>query len=335
MTDTRLPGPHAPRRPFAPIALLALWCLAATSSLLAAERGPEVPDRAAEEVAPGVYVIHGPTEYPTPENQGFMNNPAFLVRDAGVIVVDPGSSVQTGEMVLRQIRKVTDKPLIAVLNTHVHGDHWLGNHAMRAEAPEVPIYGHPQMPRLISEGAGTEWIQRMLQATNRATAGTEIYGPDHALRGGETLDLGGLTIQTYADGKVHSTTDLMFHIPELGVLFLGDNACNQRIVRMDDGSFRGSVAALDAIRASEAASASVLVPGHGPTGGWEIVDDYRAYLGGLYETVEALYEEGLSDFDMKPQVEERLARFSDWSGFADELGKHISLAYLEVEANAF
>jgi glyoxylase-like metal-dependent hydrolase (beta-lactamase superfamily II) len=322
-------------RPLALLALLVSGLAAWGTSAVAAERGPEVPDHPAREVAPGVYVIHGPLEYPTPENQGFMNNPAFLVREEGVIVVDPGSSVQTGEMVLRQIRKVTDKPLIAVLNTHVHGDHWLGNHAMRAEAPEVPIYGHPQMPRLISEGAGTEWIQRMLQATARATAGTQVHGPTHALNGGETLSLAGLTIHAYADGKVHSTTDLMFHIPELGVLFLGDNACNQRIVRMDDGSFRGTVAALDAIRASDAASASVLIPGHGPTGGWEIVDDYRAYIGGLYEAVAALYEEGLSDFDMKPRVEERLARFRDWSGFADELGKHISLAYLEVEANAF
>jgi hypothetical protein len=65
-------------------------------------------DYPAEQVAPGLYVIHGPVDYPNPENQGFMNNPAFLVTETGVIVVDPGSSVQTGEMVLRQTRAVTD-----------------------------------------------------------------------------------------------------------------------------------------------------------------------------------------------------------------------------------
>ena len=53
-----------------------------------------------EQVAPGVYVIHGPTELPSPSNQGFMNNPAFVVTDAGVVVIDPGSSVQVGEMLL-------------------------------------------------------------------------------------------------------------------------------------------------------------------------------------------------------------------------------------------
>uniref|UniRef100_UPI0035941BE5 MBL fold metallo-hydrolase n=1 Tax=Thiocapsa sp. TaxID=2024551 RepID=UPI0035941BE5 len=114
-----------------PIALLSCLLLALAFPALA-DRGPDLPDYPTEQVAPGLYVIHGPVDYPTPENQGFMNNPAFLVTETGVIVVDPGSSVQTGEMVLRRIRKVTDKPLLAVLNTHVHGDHWLGNQAMLA-----------------------------------------------------------------------------------------------------------------------------------------------------------------------------------------------------------
>ena len=49
-------------------------------------RGEWIP----EQVAPGVYVIHGPTELPSPSNQGFMNNPAFIVTDEGVVVIDPG-----------------------------------------------------------------------------------------------------------------------------------------------------------------------------------------------------------------------------------------------------
>jgi glyoxylase-like metal-dependent hydrolase (beta-lactamase superfamily II) len=320
------------RRTSAPAAALLGLALALALPALA-ERGPAVPDYPAEEVAASVYVIHGPTEYPNPQNQGFMNNPAFLVTGEGVIVVDPGSSVQTGEMVLRQIRKVTDKPLIAILNTHVHGDHWLGNQAMLAEAPQVPIYGHPKMLALIEQGAGESWVQLMLSATEGATAGTVAMGPTRALEGGETLSIGGVTFRTHYYGTVHSSSDLMFEIPELGVLFLGDNACNGRIVRMDDGSFQGSIAALDGVK--EAVEAKVLIPGHGRTGGWEVVEDYRAYLAGLYEGVAALFEEGVSDFEMKPTIEEQLARFKDWPGFEDELGKHISLAYLEVEAQAF
>ena len=320
------------RRVLRPAGLL-LCLLLIAASTAHAERGPDIPDSPAEEVAPGVYFLYGDLGYPSPQNDGFMSNASFIVTDDGVIVVDTGSSVQIGEMILRQIRKVTDKPLLAVLNTHVHGDHWLGNQAMLAEAPDVPIYAHPNMHRLVAEGAGERWLETMMQATDGAVAGTEPMGPTHTLDDGEILIVGGLTIKAHHYPKVHSTSDLMFEIPERGVLFLADNANNRRIVRMDDGSFRGSLDALDDIR--ERVDATVLIPGHGRPGGWEIVEAYRGYLDGLYTGVADLYDEGMSDFEMKPRLIEQLKRYQDWSGFEDELGKHISLVYLEVEAEAF
>lgn len=306
----------------------------ASPAVVASERGPALPDYPAEKIGSGVFVIHGPTQYPTPENQGFMNNPAFIVTEAGVIVVDPGASVQSGEMVLRQIRQVTDAPLIAVLNTHVHGDHWLGNQAMRAEAPEVPIYGHPKMIAAIEAGAGAQWIDLMMRATDGATQGTEVVIPNKSVDAGDVLEIGGLSFLVYHYGQQHTHSDLMIAVPEHGLLFLGDNANNGRIVRMDDGSFTGLINGLEQIKTA-AAGADVLIPGHGQTGGWEIVDENLSYLNTLYDGVAELYDENLSDFEMKPVIAERLSTFEDWAGFDDELGKHISLAYLEVEANAF
>ncbi len=91
------------------------------------------------------------------------------------------------------------------------------------------------------------------------------------------------------------------------------------------------------LRATEGATAGteVVAPDHGKTGGWEIVDQNLDYLRTLHGGVAELYDAGISDFEMKPVIEERLGAFSDWAGFDSELGKHISLAYLEVEADAF
>ena len=107
----------------------------------------------AEQVSNHVWVIHGPLELPNEKNEGFMNNPAFIVTDGGVVVVDPGSSVHTGNMLLREIRKVTDKPVIAVFDTHVHGDHWLGNDAIKRAFPEADIYAHDKTISMIEAGA--------------------------------------------------------------------------------------------------------------------------------------------------------------------------------------
>ena len=313
-----------------PLLLLATPFAAARAD---AERGPALPDYPADKVAANTWVIHGPVGYPSPENQGFMNNPAFVVTPAGVVVVDPGSSVQTGEMVLRQIRKVTDQPVAAVLNTHVHGDHWLGNHAFRNADPEVPIYAHPKMLEEVKKGAGEEWVGRMLRATEGATRGTEVRGPNLAVGNGDEVTIGGVTFRFHSEGQVHTWTDLMIEVEQEDVLFLADNANNQRIVRMDDGSFKGSIAFLEKMRAEN--KRTILIPGHGLTGDWGIVDDYIAYLKGVRGKVAELFEEGMSDFEMKDAVADSMPRFHDWPGYLDTLGKHISLAYLEIEAEAF
>ncbi|MEK7304327.1 MAG: MBL fold metallo-hydrolase, partial [Pseudomonadota bacterium] len=92
-----------------------------------------------------VYVIHGPNEIPNKANQGFMNNPGFVLTRKGVVVIDPGSSVQVGDMLLKKIASVTKDPIIAVFNTHIHGDHWLGNDAIHRAYPKAVIYAHPKM----------------------------------------------------------------------------------------------------------------------------------------------------------------------------------------------
>ncbi len=310
----------------------ALAALLFCSTAIAAERGPAVPDYAAEQVAPRTYVIHGPVGYPTAENQGFMNNPAFVLTAAGVVVIDPGSSVQTGEMVLRQIRRLTDQRIVAVLNTHVHGDHWLGNQAFREADPAVAIYGHPNMIAGIAAGVGDSWVANMEQLTAGATRGTRVVGPNTAVKDGDQVEVAGITFRFRHFGIAHSNSDLMIEVPQEQVLFLADNATNRRIIRMDDGRFAGNIATLEAAMQLKA---KVLVPGHGKTGDWALVRAYRDYLAELKAAVKKYYEQGLADFEMKPRVAADLVRFADWPGFDDELGKHISLALLEIEEESF
>jgi len=287
---------------------------------------------APEQVAPGVYVIHGPKELPSPQNQGFMNNPAWIVSEQGVVVVDPGSSVQVGEMVLARIEKITDKPIIAVFNSHIHGDHWLGNQAIRARYPDVPIYGHERVGPKVIAGAGTEWVELMLSMTENATAGTQVVKPDHPVKDGDELSIAGLTYTIMNNDKAHTDTDIMVHVKELGVMFLGDNAGHERILRLEGGSFPGNIEALDSALAT---GAEVFIPGHGPSGGKEVAERYRDYLKTVYETAEYGVEEGLSDFELRPILLPKLEAWQQWAGFDTELGKHINGAFLEAEAALF
>lgn len=118
----------------------------------------------AQQVSANTYVIHGPQGVPSAANQSFMNNPAWIVTNEGVVVIDPGSSVQVGRMVVAQIRKTTDKPVTHIFDTHVHGDHWLGNQAILEAWPKATLIAHPDMIKQAKNGdqAGQERRRRLL-----------------------------------------------------------------------------------------------------------------------------------------------------------------------------
>ena len=61
---------------------------------------------------------------------GAGGNIAVQVGDQGVLVVDTGLAAMS-DRVVAAIRKLTDKPIQYVINTHVHADHTGGNDAVR------------------------------------------------------------------------------------------------------------------------------------------------------------------------------------------------------------
>jgi glyoxylase-like metal-dependent hydrolase (beta-lactamase superfamily II) len=308
----------------------ALLLSIATSSAFSA--GEMVRDYPVERVGESTYVIVGPLGYPSVENQGFMNNPSWIVTDEGVIVIDPGSSLQAGRMVMKRIAETTDRPVTHVFATHVHGDHWLGNHGITEIYPDALIMAHPDMIRRAHDGEGARWISLMSSATEGFTDGTEAVVPRESVDDSDTLTIHDKTFRIHAPGKAHSGTDIMIEYVDESVLFTGDNVLYKRIARMDDGTFVGNI---DACQLAIEIGARHYVPGHGPVGGIEVPKSFLGYLETLYAEVARLYDEGLQAFEMKDAVVEKLAAYQDWVNFDDEVGKHISLALLEAEQNAF
>ena len=168
--------------------------------------------------------------------------------------------------------------------------------------------------------------------TEGATSGTRVVEPDTAVIGKEELTIGGHHFEVIHIGKAHTATDIMILYKEDKVLFTGDNAGNDRILRIDHGSFKGNI---ETLQVGIDAKPEHVVPGHGKTGGIEVLKKYQTYLSTIYRAVAKGYDEDLSDFEMKPHIYKALKAYHSWSGFEDELGKHISEAYLEIESAEF
>jgi cyclase len=88
------------------------------SAAIAAQQQPRpaLPDLT--KVKDNLYVIT--SSAPGPEFTG--GNTGVFVTDSGVIVVDTKLSGY-GPAILEKIKKVTDKPVTMIINTHTHGDH--------------------------------------------------------------------------------------------------------------------------------------------------------------------------------------------------------------------
>ena len=304
------------------------FSLQAQSSAL----GPAVPDYPVNQVSEGVYVIHGPITTPNPQNQGFMNNPAIILTTEGVVLIDPGGTLQSGEMVLRMVKTLTDKPVVAVFDTHVHGDHWLGNQAIVELYPDVAIYAHPNMIAEVAAGAGETWVKLMETTTKGKSNGTKVVSANKEVTHGQEISIGETSFKIYHYDTSHTDSDLMIAVNDNAVLFMGDNLLNGRLGRSSQGNIKGLIDACENVMKIQP---KVVVPGHGKTGDVAMFNHTLDIFRILYTIVEQQYEEDVSDFEMKPLVVKALKDYQHWEEFDNLIGKAISQAYLEIEEANF
>ncbi|MCU7950196.1 MAG: MBL fold metallo-hydrolase [gamma proteobacterium symbiont of Bathyaustriella thionipta] len=283
-----------------------------------------------EKVNENVYVMHGPLSEPSAENQGFMNNPGLIVSGNGLIVIDPGSAYQVGQQVLNEIKKVSNKPVLAVFNTHIHGDHWLGNQAIKEKYPDAKIYGHPDMIKQANGEQGLIWVDMMLRLTEGKTKGTKVVAPELSVNQGAEIEVDGQTFRVHSMIPAHTNTDIMIEHVQSKTLFLGDNSFYKRM-----GRFDGSASMLGNIKALEYATElkmDTYVPGHGRTGKSDTaIKPFLGYLIKVQEVVQIGFDDELQDFEIKEKVIAQFADYQQWHGFDTNFGKHINSMYLEIE----
>ncbi len=298
--------------------------------------GPPVTDIPAQQLSPHVWMIYSPDGFPTPENRGMMANVIFVVTSAGVVVIDSGASLQIGQMAIRMIRKVTDKPVVAVFNSHYHGDHWLGNHAfVKTYGDKLPIYALPSTIEKLQGAEGNLWRSLMERWTNQSTLGTQVVLPNTAVRHGQVIQIGDVTFRMHHYGTAHTPSDLCVEVVQDKLTAVGDIAMANRIANMDEGSYVGTFKYYQSLVA--ATGEQMWVPGHG-LGSKDLLKTYGEFMAGIWEPCLQAVKDGKSEAEAKAVVlkDPRVAsRAKAMQGYEGNIGKYISLAYLEAEKEAF
>ncbi|MEL7043928.1 MAG: quinoprotein relay system zinc metallohydrolase 1 [Pseudomonadota bacterium] len=258
---------------------LSLTCLPGTN---AAERNYDLQP---QEVAEGVFILEGKLEHFSFRNGGNIVNTGFIVGDDGVVVIDSGPSRLYGEQLREAIAQTTEKPVVAVLITHLHPDHFLGNQAFG----DVPVLALPGTVEGI-EAQGELFNDAMYRMAGPWMKGTEVRIPD-ALDSEARITLAGRELELLRLAG-HSGSDLAVFDPHSGVLFAGDVVFYRRTPTTPQANISRWLDDLDVLRA---VPYRVLVPGHGPA-----VTDQRAieqtslYLDWLATNLRGQAEAGVS-----------------------------------------
>jgi hypothetical protein len=112
--------------------------LGITPAVLAAQSNLEsVLSYRTVKVADGIYAFITPEE-----RSGFQSgNSVAIIGDDGVLVYDTGNIPSSARRQIAELRKLTDKPVRFVVNSHWHPDHNLGNAEYHSAFPSATFIG--------------------------------------------------------------------------------------------------------------------------------------------------------------------------------------------------
>src|SRR5512147_1929697 len=213
-----------------------------------------------------------------------------IVGDRAVIVVDSLTNAAMTQSLLAEIRRVTDKPIRFLINTHSHADHVYTNHLF----PEATV---------ISSHRGREQTKanQKVQGEHDALFATQFSDVD--LRGGRyTLqDLsfsgrlsfyqGEREVRVLELGVGHSESDVVVYLPGEKIVFCGDVFLNGLPPLPSEGHVTQTIANYKAIEALEA---EIYVAGHGDPGTLADVCAQRTQLEGQFQHARECFERGMS-----------------------------------------
>ena len=300
-----------------------LMALAAATSVTLADDQPR--PLTIETVAPSDYAHFGEISLTTPENQGDIANLGIIVGQDAVAVVDTGGSVEVGRRLLAAIRRVTDKPVRYVINTHEHPDHVFGNAAFGSG---VTFVGHRNLPAELAK-RGTYYLGSYREALGAgAIAEVRIIPPTLLVDGETTLDLGGRRLLLTAwSPAAHTNCDLTVQDESTGVLFAGDLVFLQHIPVLD-GSVTGWLSVIPRLAKLPA---RIVVPGHGRlTAPWPgALDDERRYLTTLAGDTRRLIAAGVPLARAVPGIGQ--SERERWALFDEYNARNATAAFSELE----
>jgi glyoxylase-like metal-dependent hydrolase (beta-lactamase superfamily II) len=227
-------------------------------------------------------------------------NSLVVVGSDGVLVLDSGHSPHTARGIIGEIRKITDRPVRYLVNSHWHDDHVFGNQAYTDAFPGIKVIAHQQTRVEMEQRSiaglkeyGVEYWTRMAERFEGQLAkGTRADGqpwtdaqktrlreqartvreylpkipeqrivlPNVTLDGSATIHLGDREVRLVHAGSGNTPGDIAVYLPREKILATGD-----LVVHPSPFAYGSEIAPwIDTLKRIRDLDAGVIIPGHGP-----------------------------------------------------------------------
>ncbi len=273
-------------------------------------------------------------------------NVGFFVGPDSVLVID-SQFKDLAPGIVRQIRKISDRPIRFLLNTHHHGDHVGGNEVFRQFAMIVahdnvrtrmlasPAEISRSYPALIEKAraAGNERAAKTLSdqlAWAKSVRVEEIAAPVMTYDSSLRIHMGDETINVWHLPRAHTDGDSVVWFEKAKVLHMGDDFFNQVIPFIDvasGGSATGYLAAIDKALSKVSPDARI-IPGHGEVtdaGGLKV---FRTYIADLLDAARRAKAAGKTKEAFLREVS--LPAYEKWNGYKDRFAANAGTAFDEA-----
>ena len=306
------------RRPFlkAVLALLAgaiLALPATTQPALAQERTAPIPPPTVKKVASDLYFF----------SDFAGSNSVFLVTDDGVLVIDTREHPRLGQDLIDRIRKVTDKPIKWVINSHFHGDHTFGNAAFKAAG--ATFVAQKETARIMQLVQPKEMARRAdgLQKNHLDPNEVKLILPDVTFDDGMTIRLGGREVRLFYLGPGQQPGDTFVLFPQERALFTPGAFARHSMPNM---AFTPSVDNWIKLLNQVAVMPDYdfILPAHGDVANRADVKELADMLADEYATVKGAVAKGMSLQDAQATL--TFPQYKDWRNY-DRLKNEIKSLY--------
>jgi len=293
-----------------------------------------------QQIADGVYyatATYNGTEFPFGSNPFFGANLVVIVGDKDVLLVDTGTTPRSAHALVDDIKRLTDKPIRTVVNTHWHYDHTDGNSIF---GPDVQIIATDTVRRQLStfdilhndpfrtsaairgpaliesfrkqlatakDPAQKAALQKKLADTEQAQKEfahdiTEIKPtpPNMIYTDKLVLHKGSHEIDLLFLGRGHTAGDTVVFLPKEHIVCTGD-LMESRISYMGNAYFGEWITTLEALKRLDF---RVDLPGHGaPFTDKGLITAFQSYLRDLLAQAARLRAQGLSADEAAKRVD--------------------------------